>query len=141
MSDTWYVDGSGWSGISCAYCIYQSKKYKLIKVLYDIHNAFECEMFALLEALEVCKYNSKIYTDSKQAIKEIRKNECQKEILKEVHKKIRDLVEKKNCQIFWKKRDENLSGKLLEDRLCKLKLYKMLSTNGKRLKWKRRKRY
>ena len=112
-----WVDGSGYSGISSAYCVISNNK-KYLKVFEEKIEAPNIEYLAILAGLEISDKNSVIFSDCLNLVKEL--NLLRKPSNLKMFNLCRKLMLEKNIEVVWTSRDINKAGIYLQDRLKKL---------------------
>ena len=133
-----YVDGSGFSGNSSAYCIfYKNSNKPILKVFYENHSALFMETLVLRDCLIECEKNSTIYTDCKILTGYVLFGwQTHLEELKPLIKEIKNLIKEKNCNLIWLNRYNNKAGKYLEHRNEMIRNYKKACTfSFRRKRW------
>lgn len=129
----YYIDGSGWNGANAAYCVCQNKKKKFLKVIYEEKQGLEMEYIALLVALADANKGDTIYTDSQNMVNQIRsKPDLQDDQIRDLRDDAGILVDVKSINLVWIPRAQNIAGHILEDRLKKLKRYRVATTSLKK---------
>ncbi|MEK6878105.1 MAG: hypothetical protein AABY22_00775, partial [Nanoarchaeota archaeon] len=109
-----HIDGAGFNGEDCAYCIKYSNKKPILKIIYENHNSIYMETLCLLKCLEDCPDKSKIYSDCQILVGYINYNWITHiEELKPMIEKIKGLLTEKKCKLNWLRREMNYAGLFL----------------------------
>jgi ribonuclease HI len=113
-----WIDGSGYNGIESKYCVVIEGRDPIITVLKERKTNNEMEYAALYHALKECAIEGDvIYTDSQLLTGHITKNWKQKaEHLRNVIAQCKNLLNEKNIRLLWLPREENIAGKILEEK-------------------------
>lgn len=115
MPETIYTDGSGWNGMTSAYCIARTPEDKYVHITEENKTSNEMEYQAIIKALQNATEGATIITDSRLATEQINQNWLVRaENLKELHKQARQLLTQKKATIKWTPRDKNIAGIILE---------------------------
>ena len=127
--DRIHVDGSGWSGISCRYCVYFLDRGAvdnlITNILYEEHTNNEMEYLALIRSLREVNEPHHIFTDSQLIFGQVNLNwRVNLPHLIPLRNEARSLLLQKGCVLTWIPREQNEAGKIIEKQLFKLKNYK-----------------
>jgi len=105
-----YVDGSGWNGEQSGYCYVVDNAYFYKFSDVNLTNN-QAEYLALKSALEVCKHDSVILSDSQLVVNQIKGSwYTNLERLRLDRDYCRDIIKDKRCKLIWIPRRENKAG-------------------------------
>ena len=138
-----HVDGSGWSGVSCRYCVYFIDRgainNPIVEILYEEHTNNEMEYYALIRALKEVKEPHEIFTDSQLVYGHVLLNwKVNSAHLIPLRDEARALLLQKGCVLTWIPREENEAGKIIERQLVELKNYRNECTQPYPKNWRAR---
>jgi len=133
----YFVDGSAITGClsHSAYAIFKNKRMIKQKVIPKEFNVYEIESMAILDCIILAKEEGLIHCDNQQIVDELNNKKDPKDA--GFYNKARPLIKSKHLKILKIKRDKNLAGIYLENRIHKIKgkyLNKMKYNQGKDLK-------
>jgi ribonuclease HI len=111
-----YVDGSGWNGRRCGWCVLREGQDPIITESAIKHSNNEAEYIAVIEALQMKKAKgSTIYSDSQLVVNQVNGEwACKTPLLKPLRDQAQELLKKKKATLVWVPREENKAGKVLE---------------------------
>lgn len=112
-----YVDGSGFNGSKCSYCIATSKNKFKIEYINENYSNNEMEYMALIMALIKASSGSTIYSDSELVINQISgEYKVTKNHLRMAHLIARTLTIQKHIILKWVPRGFNIAGLIFDEK-------------------------
>jgi len=121
---TIYTDGSGWSGIKSAWCVYIKSDIStgidelFIKVFKTPYTNNEMEYLAFIKGAELAKPGDRIITDSELVVKQLKgEYKVKSDNLKKLYIKAKSIVSNKGILYEHKTRNYNNAGIFLEKTL------------------------
>lgn len=110
-----YIDGSGFNGQESKFCVVFEDGKSIIKKFNIDKTNNEMEYEALIYALQECKKNSIVYSDSQLVINQVQGNwKVKQQHLLPLMLKAHTLLVEKDIKLEYIPRDKNLAGNLLE---------------------------
>jgi len=114
-----HIDGSGWSGKRCAYCVYFLDRVfdgnPIINIIEEQHTNNEMEYIALIRALREINEPHHIFTDSQLVFGHVTLNwKVNSSHLLPLRDTAKSLLSEKGCVLSWIPREQNEAGRIIE---------------------------